>query len=140
MTPDQLRALADALIEYGEDAWPTPPEPIQRAADYLRAQADAEPVGWLHHVYLGDDLVDKAMLDTADPAQVPLGPNEVVRTVVPLFLRPVPQPQAEPKREPLHKLLEYADLSDDCQYGTLSASVVRDLVNEALGIGGSDAE
>jgi len=49
-------------------------------------------------------------------------------------------PQAEPKREPLHKLLEYADLSDDCQYGTLSASVVRDLVNEALGIGGSDDE
>lgn len=51
-----------------------------------------------------------------------------------------PDVPAEPKREPLHKLLEYADLSDDCQYGTLSASVVRDLVNEALGIGGSDAE
>jgi len=59
----------------------------------LEGMAEEKPAGWLHRVYLVDDLVDKAMLDTADPAQVPLGPSEVVRTVVPLFLHPAPQPQ-----------------------------------------------
>lgn len=34
--------------------------------------------------------------------------------------------------EPLHKLLDYADDSDGSQYGTLSTSLVRDLVNEAI--------
>ena len=47
MTPDQLRALADALhwVQYTAD-WQT----CDQAADYLRAQADAQPVavpaGW----------------------------------------------------------------------------------------------
>ena len=41
-------------------------------------------------------------------------------------------PQSVPAIEPLYKLLEYADESDGAQYGTLSTSLVRDLVNEAL--------
>ena len=65
----------------------------------LEWMAEEKPAGWLHRVYLVDDLVDKAMLDTADPAQVPLGPSEVVRTVAPLFLHPAPQPQ--PERQPV---------------------------------------
>lgn len=49
MTPDDLRALADALAEYAEspDRVSYQAEPILRAADYLRAQADAQPVAWL---------------------------------------------------------------------------------------------
>lgn len=47
LTPDELRALADALIECGEDAWPTVPEPIRDAAAYLRQCADAQPVAML---------------------------------------------------------------------------------------------
>ena len=46
--------------------------------------------------------------------------------------------EAEPKREPLMALLELAEQSDDCQRGILTTSIVRELVNEALGIGGSD--
>jgi hypothetical protein len=34
--------------------------------------------------------------------------------------------------DPLHKLIEYCDMSNDAQYGTLSASLVRDLVNDAF--------
>lgn len=37
MTPDELRALADAIVYRDSLA-------IARAADYLRAQADAQPV------------------------------------------------------------------------------------------------
>lgn len=45
MTPDELRALADALssgTHYVES--PELHEAMMRAADYLRAQADAQPV------------------------------------------------------------------------------------------------
>ncbi len=43
MNPNELRALADALhwVQYTAD-WQT----CDRAADYLRAQADAQPVAW----------------------------------------------------------------------------------------------
>ena len=39
MTPDDLRALADAIVYRDSLA-------IARAADYLRACADAQPVAW----------------------------------------------------------------------------------------------
>jgi hypothetical protein len=42
------------------------------------------------------------------------------------------QAPSVPDLDPLYKLLEYADESDGAQYGTLSTSLVRDLVNEAL--------
>ena len=44
MSPDELRALADRLRD------PASPDAddIDRAADYLRACADAQPVGWMH--------------------------------------------------------------------------------------------
>ena len=39
--------------------------------------------------------------------------------------------EARVKREPLMKLLEYCAVSDDMQYGTVSTTLVRDLVLEA---------
>lgn len=37
------------------------------------------------------------------------------------------------RHDALMKLLEACDVSDDCQYGTLSTAFVRDLVREAVG-------
>lgn len=86
MTPDELRALADALFSgthYVES--PELHEAMMRAADYLRRCADAQPVAWSH---------------VADP----FGANdlEVTRTDPedsrwqPLYTRPAPAaPQAE---------------------------------------------
>ena len=49
MTPDQLRALADALQRMADDDSAIPQwerDTTSRAADYLRAQADAQPVAY----------------------------------------------------------------------------------------------
>ena len=82
MNHAELRALADALIECGEDAWPTPPEPIQRAADYLRAQADAQPVAWM---YEHDGCVDTPLFTVNRWTKCEEPWNES-----PLFLHPAP--------------------------------------------------
>jgi len=90
MTPDELRALADALIECGEDAWPTPPGPIQRAADYLRAQAEAQPVAWMH-----DGLVstNKERVEHDEMRNRSCGFKP--KPIIPLYAAPA-SPQAEP--------------------------------------------
>lgn len=48
MTPDQLRELAEALDQYTDDCDRVSyqEDTVMRAADYLRAQADAQPVGY----------------------------------------------------------------------------------------------
>lgn len=74
MTPDELRALADALhwVQYTAD-WQT----CDRAADYLRAQAEAQPVA----------EVRPAGAILSEP--LPLGTK--------LYTQPAPAaPQAEP--------------------------------------------
>lgn len=44
-----------------------------------------------------------------------------------------PHSHEQPRvRELLHNLIEYADDSDCCQYGTLSSTLVRDIANEAV--------
>ena len=40
--------------------------------------------------------------------------------------------EAEALRKALQQLIEYADTSDDCQYGTLSTSLVKDIANAAI--------
>lgn len=40
--------------------------------------------------------------------------------------------EAEALRQALQQLIEYADTSDDCQYGTLSTSLVKDIANAAI--------
>ena len=40
--------------------------------------------------------------------------------------------KVERLRAALYKLVELAEVSDDCQYGTLSTAVVRDIANAAL--------
>ena len=46
MNPHDLRALADAIVYRDSLA-------IARAADYLRAQADAQPVAWIKTTHAG---------------------------------------------------------------------------------------
>ncbi len=48
MTNDELRALADAIVYRDSLA-------IARAAAYLRAQADAQPVAWMHDGFMSTD-------------------------------------------------------------------------------------
>jgi len=80
MTPDELRTLADAIVYRDSLA-------IARAADYLRAQADAQPVAWVDvtdsyegpYIFHGKELL-------------PAGRHD-------LYTRPAPAaPQPEPKR------------------------------------------
>lgn len=92
---ERIGKQADELAAFGHHTSEQRVADLRTVVSLLNGMANAEPVGWLHHVYLGDDLVDKVVLDTADPAQVPLGPNEVVRTVAPITWRIVPQPQPE---------------------------------------------
>ena len=40
--------------------------------------------------------------------------------------------EAEALRQALQQLIEYADTSDDCQYGTLGTSLVKDIANAAI--------
>ena len=91
MTNDELRALADALQRMADDDSGIPQwerDTTSRAADYLRAQADAQPVATLT---LLDDMgaqIDFRQSFTLLPGQT-------------FSLYAHPAPQAEPKREPL---------------------------------------
>ena len=86
MTNDELRALADCLDD---------PNAMQRtarrkAADYLRAQADAQPVGILTVARFRGHLENR---DFDYTGELPDGNY-------PLYAAPA-APQADPKREPL---------------------------------------
>lgn len=121
MTPDELRALADALL-------PMAAAPcfdgidIERAAAYLRAQADAQPT-------------------PAAPQVEPIDPHMIVAD------DRFPDAQAEPKREPL----TYEQLVSACytyrhDFGLLDPDEQHLVIEEAgrwakaFGIGGSDAD
>lgn len=107
MTPDELRALADALL-------PMAAAPcfdgidVERAADYLRACADVQPVAWRDHVEQrirgwrqrtmnrsGDRL---ALDDMMGQESI----DDLIDYVCDEWSDPAPAaPQAGPKREPL---------------------------------------
>lgn len=96
MTPDELRALADALL-------PMAAAPcfdgidVERAAAYLRALADAQPVAWIAH-----NLTTGHVKWTTDRCRARGWTRSVNLRVKPLYAHPAPAaPQAEPKREPL---------------------------------------
>lgn len=91
MTPDQLRALADALL-------PMAAAPcfdgidIERAAAYLRALADAQPVTWIAH-----NLTTGHVKWTTDRCRARGWTRSVNLRVKPLYAHPAPAvPQAEP--------------------------------------------
>ena len=96
MTPDDLRALADALRPMAKAPCFDGID-IERAADYLRAQADAQPVAWLHDVVQDGDEPDQALSFYRD--SFPLEGVCGFRSIgcVPLYLHPAPAvPQSEP--------------------------------------------
>ena len=132
MTPDQLRALADALR-------PMAAAPcfdgidIDRAADYLRAQADAEPVAKITRAGSGS-------IAMFAPDGGPFDMSKYIGAA--LFTQPAPATaQAEPKREPLSE--KQIDAIHELWYeraGMSFADVVR-AVERAHGIiGDSDAD
>ena len=132
MTPDQLRALADALR-------PMAAAPcfdgidIDRAADYLRAQADAEPVAKITKSGSGS-------IAMFAPDGGPFDMSKYIGAA--LFTQPAPATaQAEPKREPLSE--KQIDAIHELWYeraGMSFADVVR-AVERAHGIiGDSDAD
>jgi hypothetical protein len=95
MTPDELRALADALSrqrqadEHGIDC-AVPRQAVDAAIKYLRAQADAQPVAWM---YEHDGCVDTPLFTVNRWTKCEEPWNES-----PLFLHPAPAaPQAEPR-------------------------------------------
>lgn len=122
MTPDQLRALADALDS-------TPASGMTRAADYLRRCADVQPVAWLYRDWANVFKVSR------------LDPHEDGAFAV--FT--APQPQAEPKREPLsdEQIDKIGEPFGYFQYGDAQGDKRRAFaraVERAHRIGGSDAE
>jgi len=93
MTPDELRALADALDgcnPYRDSS------AVYSVAAYLRAQADAQPVAWLRpENRVEEECTARTRISIGERCP-PIG------TWRPLYTRPAPSaPQAEPKREPL---------------------------------------
>lgn len=93
MNPDQLRALADAVVYRDSLA-------IARAADYLRAQADAQPV---RAVPIGHALSAVRHVGSANyPDRERAAIERLYSAEFDAYTRPAPAaPQAEPKREPL---------------------------------------
>lgn len=95
MTPDQLRALADAL------------EPMAQAPRFegfdvpafcawVRACADAEPVAWMHDGFMSTDY-ERVQHDEMRNRSC----GFKAKPIIPLYAHPVPAaPQAEPTREP----------------------------------------
>lgn len=94
MKPDELRALADALssgTHYVES--PELHEAMMRAADYLRACADTQPVAWMH---IDGRVISAATMDQAyrDGGAMQSSLREYT---IPLYTRPAPAvPQDEP--------------------------------------------
>lgn len=153
MTPDELRALAEALSrqrqadEHGIYC-AVPRQAVDAAIKYLRAQADAQPVAW--RTFDGEGNYDYRAYelneDYADEWNR-RNPNHV-GWVEPLYTHPAPAaPQAEPKREPL----TYEQLVSACytyrhDCGLLDPDEQHLVIEEAgrwakaFGIGGSDAE
>ncbi len=99
MSPDELRALAEALETTGR-----PGGICQQAANYLRACADAEPVAWRVECRWtdrskGGDWRKYADYGTeraaASSQQVFAKPGDIESRIVPLFTHPAPAaPQA----------------------------------------------
>jgi len=101
MTPDELRALADCLDD---------PNAMQRtarrkAADYLRAQADAQPVA--HYAMLDSHrrLVEQSIWDAEHPSGMSTHDGKaridasVLRRMLAIIDSLPAAPQAEPKRD-----------------------------------------
>ena len=141
MSPDELRALADALERFSLGTGK-----IGKAADYLRACADEKPVGvYVHRPaelrygvewLVGDPMPNGTQLFThpaptepqadAQPvawsdglgsfiaADERVGDDpDILAYRVPLYTHPAPTaPQAEPKREPL-TALRILEIEDD---------------------------
>ena len=108
MTPDELRALADALssgTHYVES--PELHETMMRAADYLRACADAKPVA--HYAMLDSHrrLVEQAIQSAEHPSGMSTHDGKaridasILRRMLAIIDSLPAVPQAEPKREPL---------------------------------------
>ena len=158
MSPDELRALAEALDKI------TPVmgleelhhmETLDRAADYLRACAEAKPVAWRVEVCWTDTSRDNgrwrkyADYGTEKAAvssqQRFAHPGDIESRIVPLYPHPAPAaPQAEPKRELSEKQIADACLRYRHDFGLLDKYEQDCVVNEArrwadaFGIGGSD--
>lgn len=80
MTPDQLRALADALdgcTPYRDSA------SVYQAAAYLRACADAQPVAWIKTTHAGVRRLEWN-------EQTHYSNNDYPATTEPLYLRVMP--------------------------------------------------
>ena len=138
MTPDQLRALADALRKMRwhlmsiDDACD-----LEHAADYLLACADEQPVVWVDNIARPQPhAVTKLTYRSAHDARYGI-------EYVPLYLHPAPAaPQAEPKREPLSddEISKLAWKQNVWTDGMIEFSILafaREIEN-AHGIGGSD--
>lgn len=128
MTPDDLRALADALssgTHYVES--PELHETMMRAADYLRACADEKPVGYVTANGLRSLRQDDAtvLLYAHDYL---IRPDHVA-----LYTHPAPAaPQAEPKREPLSD--DAISYEHACRSSYESACAASDLDSFKLGV------
>ena len=113
---------------------------LLKERDTLRAEiagtAAVEPVAtlvveWVFHEYDNSAKEDRAgyvsasFHRTAAAEKMPIGKYA-------LFTRPMPAQDVTELVEALEGLLDAADDSDGCQYGTLSTSFVRDIASTAL--------
>ena len=155
MDANELRALADALDDCDPPYYESSPQInrsldacIAKAADYLRAQADAQPVAWLRPENRVEEECTARTRISIGKICPPIG------TWQPLYAHPAPAvPQAEPKREPLSDERIDTALQTDpvlitrLMIGSMTVSEFRAalrrlarIVERALEIGGSDAE
>ncbi len=104
MTPDDLRALADALERMAQlERYGSPGAlALESATAYLRAQADAQPVAWMH---IDGRVISAATMDQAyrDGGAMQSSLREYT---IPLYTHPAPAvPQAEPMTQAAQDVL-----------------------------------
>ena len=131
MTPDELRALADALAEYAEspDRVSHQAEPILQAAGYLRACADEKPAVWVDSIarpqpHAVTKLTYRSAHDARDGVEY-----------VPLYTHLAPAaPQSEPKMltdEEIRDLWSCASAQDQGPETTQQHTFARAVEREA---------